>query len=105
MNHIAKLKPSSPFFRIFADGEAPIKQGFAPVKVELEGSDEKEAYLLDWSRCTVAQRIALAEAIAKEFGNVTPEKFRSYMNEGGNLPIRVSSTVSATLGVDTRFLL
>lgn len=101
MKHIAVLKPSSPFFPIFEKGEAPIKQAFAPAKVQLEGSDETEAYLLDWSRCTQVQRIALAEAIAKEFGNVTPQAFAKYMNDGGNLPIRVSST----LGVDMRFLL
>jgi hypothetical protein len=108
--NFAVLKPDSPFFPIFRDGgRVPIKNLLQPLRVKLDGSDETEAYLLDWSACTIAQRLDLAAAIAKSFRNTpqrtTPEEFRSFMDRGGDLPIRVSSTVSADLSVETRLLL
>lgn len=104
-NH-AILKADSPFFPIFREGKLPIKNVFKSTKVQLEGSDEMEAYLLDWSRCTMKQRIEIADRIAKEFGTITPSDFQAWMNtSGGELPIRVSSTVSSSLAADMRSFL
>jgi hypothetical protein len=104
MKHIAKLKPESPFYVIFDSGEAPIKPILRVAKVKLEGSDETDVYFLDWSRCTLAQRIEISQRIAKAF-KTDAKTFADWMNRGGALPIRVSQTESATLGADMRSFL
>ncbi|MDQ2659718.1 MAG: hypothetical protein M3Y03_04785 [Verrucomicrobiota bacterium] len=96
------LAKSSPFFPIFRDGKAPIKNALAPAVVILEGDPEKEAYLLDWPRCSIVQRTEIAAAIARVFRKTNPTEFKAWMDRGGDLPIRVSQTTAATLGADLR---
>lgn len=97
------LAKSSPFFPIFRDGQAPIKNALAPVEVKLVGDPETSAYLLDWPRCTIVQRTEIAAAIARAFkGTTTPDEFKAWMDRGGDLPIRVSQTTATTLSADLR---
>lgn len=106
MKNHAILKADSPFFPIFPEGKIPIKNVFKATPVQLDGSEETDAYLLDWSRCTMKQRIEIADRIAKEFGTITPVDFQAWMNSsGGELPIRVSSTASSSLAADMRSFL
>jgi len=106
--NFAVLKPSSPFFRFFPEGRVPIKNVLQPTRVKLEGSDEKEAYLLDWSRCSTTQKNEISTRIAREFPDNAASvmrranEFFRWMDKGGELPIRVSQTVSATLAADLR---
>lgn len=109
MKHIAKLKPESPFYVIFDQGEAPIKPTLRAAKAKLEGGRGlsaaiEDVYFLDWSRCSLAQRIEIARRISKVF-QTTPKAFADWMNRGGDLPIRVSQTESATIGADMRSFL
>jgi hypothetical protein len=106
--NFAILKPESPFFRFFPEGRVPIKNVLQSTPVKLQGSDEKEAYLLDWTRCSTTQKNQISTEIARSFPRDAvslmrqASEFFKWMDRGGELPIRVSSTVSATLAADLR---
>lgn len=104
MNNFATLREDSPFFTIFDHGCVPILNLLGPSEVTLEGSDETEAYMLDWSRCTNTQRALIGRVVVELRGGSFRE-FVNYMSEGGMMPIRVSQTTSASFLAETRMML
>ncbi len=98
MNNFAYLREDSPFFPIFEGGLVPIKNILVPNQVRLEGSDETSAYMLDWAKCSDAQRAQIAEIVTKLRGG-SPNEFLEHMNGGGDMPIRVSQTTGCETDV------
>lgn len=105
MKNFATLRGDSPFFPIFAadGGRVPIMNQLDSSQAILEGSDETEVYFVDWSALTIAQRALIGNLVADLRGG-TFREFMKHMNDGGRLPLRVSQTTSAQLGVETRFV-
>jgi hypothetical protein len=95
MKNFAHLREDSPFYPIFERGLVPIKNVIVPSAVRLEGSDETKAYMLDWSQCTEAQRVKIADLATRLRGGESSEFF-AYMNGGGDMPIRVSQTTGVS---------
>jgi len=96
--NFAHLKKESPFHPIFENGLAPIKNIVFPSRVRLEGSDENEAYMLDWSKCTQEQRTQIAVLVTSLRGG-SRDEFLTYMEGGGDMPIRVSQTTGCSTDV------
>lgn len=103
MKTYATLRSDSPFFPFFNGGRVPIMNQFEPSRVQLEGSDETEAYFIDWTALTIPQRALIGNKVVELRGG-TFRQFMKHMNDGGRLPLRVSQTTSAQLGRDTRLL-
>jgi hypothetical protein len=108
-NYFVRLRPDSPFCRVFWNRLAPVKQVVAPnawsargtavmtfVRCALCGDarDPEPCVWLDWMRCSAEQRARLAEALADLRGG-TPSEVLLYLDGGGELPIRVSQTDGA----------
>jgi hypothetical protein len=109
MNYFVQLHSDSPFFGIFKEGRVPVKQVPVPnawttrgtaamtfVRCALCGDarEPEPCVWLDWMRCSDGQRSRLAEALSG-LRNGTPDEVFSYLDRGGDLPIRVSQTVNA----------
>lgn len=101
MKNYAVLRTDSPFFPFFDGGRVPIMNRFFPSQVQLEGSDETEVYFVDWSAFTIQQRALVGNKVCELRGG-TFREFMKHMAYGGRLPIRVSQTTSAMLGVATK---
>lgn len=103
MKNFATLRSDSPFFPIFAaeGGRVPILNRMDASQVRLEGCDETEAYFVDWSALTIAQRALIGNKVVELRGG-TFREFMRHMADGGRLPLRVSQTTSAMLGAETR---
>jgi hypothetical protein len=95
-NNYAYLKTESPFYDIFDQGIVPITNILIPDRVELDGSDETDVYMVDWEKCTDKQKQLLALRVTTLRDGVVAE-FLNYMKNNGKLPLRVSQT----LGVST----
>lgn len=100
-----QLVAESPFYDIFPGGRVPIRKTHLPlgmpVTVELIGSDEKDAYLLDWKACSDRQRELVVDRLAR-LQDGTCDEIWAHMEGGGDLPIRVSQTVCVTVVADLR---
>jgi hypothetical protein len=90
--NFATLEKSSPFYPIFENGNAPIKNWLLPNKASLEGSDETEVYMLDITRCTAEQIEAVAHVISAKFGAAKDEIVEQMKTRG--MPIRASQVAT-----------
>jgi len=96
--NFAHLRKECPFYPIFQNGFAPIKNILIPSRVALEGSDENEAYMLDWSKCSEEQQKQIARLVTSLRGGSYNE-FLKYMDSGGDMPIRLSQTTGCSTDV------
>jgi len=102
VKNFATLRADSPFFPIFApSGHVPIMNQLTSSEVRLEGDDETEAYFVDWTALTTAQRAQIGNLVCELRGG-TFRQFMKHMADGGRLPLRVSQTTGAQLGADLR---
>lgn len=112
-----KLRAENAFFSVFEDGCVPGKELPKPGEMRLSGrpvltltklvrlegiEGEVEVYLLDWQRCSLAQRGKIA-AVASRLHGATANAFAHYMDRGGEMPIRLDQTTA--LLSDAPFLL
>jgi hypothetical protein len=88
MRNFAHLKEDSPFFDLFPNGMAPIVNILVPNQAELEGSPEREVYMLDVQKLTPEQFHGVANRLAKLFEE-EPWTIRREMLLRG-IPIRSS---------------
>jgi hypothetical protein len=97
------LREDSPFFEIFAadGGRVPIMNQLGSSQALLEGSNETEVYFVDWTALTLPQRALIGNKVVELRGG-TFREFMKHMADGGRLPLRVSQTTSASLGIETR---
>lgn len=103
MDNFCTLREDSPFFPLFERGRVPIKNVILPNRVRLQGEKDpqesvEDAYMLDWTKCPVAQRAEIA-ALACKLRGGKPADFLAYMNNGGDMPIRKSQTTSVSTDV------
>jgi hypothetical protein len=87
------LVRDSPFYAIFENGNAPVKNWILPNEARLDGSAETEVYMLDVNRCTDEQLNAIADLIAAKFGASKAEVLDQIKSRG--MPIRASQVQSA----------
>jgi hypothetical protein len=108
MNYFIQLK-DSPFSGIFPSGSLPIKQvptpnvwnsrGTLPMTFVTralcgDAAKPEDVYWLDWNRVDAKQRDFLAFIVVSLRGG-KPSEFLTYMDRGGDMPIRVSQTSGA----------
>jgi hypothetical protein len=109
MNYFVRLREDSSFTRVFPECLVPVKQvplpnSWSPRGVAAttfvtcalcgDARDPEPCCWLDWSRLTAVQRANLADEVCRLRGGTTAE-FLTYMDRGGDMPIRVSQTVAA----------
>ena len=105
MNNFAHLKPDSPFNPVFADcgGWVPIINILVPSPVQLEGSHETEAYLVDIKKLSEERFMEICRIMSRRISTLN-EQNEQDMIEGikediirrGGLPLRVSQTDSVS---------
>jgi hypothetical protein len=89
MKNYALLKEDSPFYDLFPNGLVPIKNILVPSRVELEGSAEREAYLVNLEALTQEQVETIAYRLALLAQEVNVDLVRKEIVERG-LPLRAS---------------
>lgn len=89
--NVAFLNEESPFHDLFPRG-VPIVNVIVPSQVELEGSSEKEAYMVDVQKLTPEQFHGIADRVAAMFGEEVWVIRREMLLRG--LPIRASQVRS-----------
>jgi hypothetical protein len=109
MNYFVRLHKDSQFFHLFPKGFVPVKQVPVPNTWTTRGTlvttfvttalcgdarQPEPVLWLDWLRCTPSQREWLSISVTALRGG-RPGEFISYMDRGGDMPIRVSQTVDA----------
>lgn len=94
--NVAQLKAECPFFDLFPKG-VPIVNILVPNAAELEGSDEREVYMVDLTRLPWNVWHALADRIAARFGVDVWEVRRDMLLRG--LPLRASQVQSVSTEV------
>jgi len=103
MKNFCTLREDSPFYPLFERGQVPIKNIIVPNTVRLKDETDpvekvEEAFMLDWSKCSIVQRANIAETACRLLGG-KPGEFISYMDKGGDMPIRVSQTTGVSTEV------
>lgn len=102
MRNFAHLKNDSPYFAIFPDGMAPIRNILVPCVGIMEGAGAAEFYWLDVAKLTGEQIDKVAYQVALQCGG-TPMEVEEHMRTEGVLPLRalhvagVSTTLAAFL--------
>ena len=109
MPGFAHLCQDSPFFPIFQNGAAPIRDIIPSHDLQLAGADETDAYMLDLSRCTARQfeQIVItciqASIVRGDSSPHDSDRTRAaviaQIQERG-LPIRVSQTIAVSTDKD-----
>lgn len=84
----ARLIEASPFYALFPKGMIPIVNILVPSRVELEGTPETEAYMVDMTLLTPEQFHGIADRLAQASGVDVWEVRREMLLRG--LPLRVS---------------
>lgn len=90
----ANLKAEHFCHDLFAGGRAPITNILAPSSVHLEGSAERQAYMLDVNACSPDQLRQIAKRIAQKFASAEEEVLHDILTKG--LPIRASQVQSVS---------
>jgi len=96
--HYVRLIPESPFYSAFARsvfglGRAPVLSPL-PVQVQLEGSDEIEAYMLDFERVSQDEIERIIAILARQSGEGADVIHADILRSG--LPIRASQVCGAS---------
>ncbi len=98
--NFAHLREECPFRKFFAHGMAPITNVILPSRVDLEGSSETDAYMLDLAKVGDETLNAIMALIA-ERANADPAIVMTEIKRNG-LPIRASQV--STVSSDSRFV-
>jgi|GEM_PF-5883136 len=108
MNYFVRLKPESWFAAMFESG-VPIKQVPLPNTWSPRGTptmtfvtralcgdaaQPEDVYWLDWNRVDAKRREFVAFTVVSLLGG-EPGEVLTYMDRGGDMPIRVSQTFGA----------
>lgn len=99
MNNFAHLVPDSPFYPIFKDGMAPIKNPLAPCEGQMGEQGEHgvhEFYWLDVSRLDVVQMVAIAAFVAQQCGG-EPGEVLDHMKQEKQIPLRALHVASVSM--------
>lgn len=97
MINVAYLKPESPFAALFPDLRVPIINIIVPSSVELEGSHETEAYMVDLDKCGNERISKIAHLLAERAG-ISPQLVFAEIKAKG-LPLRLSQTTGCETDV------
>lgn len=98
--NLAHLKPESPFYALFPNGMAPIKNILLPRTGIMEGDNQdrpQEFYDLAVDQCTREQLWSVARVASQKLGG-TPEEVMAQIKTRG-MPIRVSQCSSVSTNV------
>lgn len=108
-NYFIRLREDSPFFGIFSRGFAPVKQvplpntwkprgipemTFVTCALCGEAREPEPCLWLDWNRCSDGQANDIGHIVCELRGGSIRE-FLSYMDRGGDMPVRVSQVDGA----------
>lgn len=85
--NFAHLKPESPFFDVFENGLAPIRNILMPSVGEMEGAGVHEFYWLDVEQLTEEQLGKIAYRVALQCGGL-PLEVEEHMRAEGVIPLR-----------------
>jgi hypothetical protein len=85
--NLAHLKKESPWYELFENGAAPIRNILVPRAGDMEGFGVCQFYDLDVPRLTETQRRRIAEAVAKQCGG-SPAEVEAHMLREGFIPLR-----------------
>lgn len=98
MNNFAHLKKDSPFYPLFQNGMAPIRNILLPRKGLMEGDGIREFYDLDVAKCSAEQVGTIARMVAAQCGGTAAE-VEACMRKEGFIPLRALHVSGTTTDV------